>query len=243
MHRPYVIEPQAAKDKIIVALDVPNRSDALRLVDRLGGEARWFKIGLQLFCAEGPGVVKELRAAGANLFLDLKLHDIPHTVRHAVETIIGMGVQMLTIHLTGGIDMCQAAVTGLSTADALLLGVTVLTSLTDDALRETGFRTVVEDEVLLLGNLAKSAGIPGLVASPKEVAVLRKHYGSFFTIVTPGVRPVWAEAGDQKRFVTPAEAVRAGADYLVIGRPIYEAADPAEALRRVIEEVEGAEAA
>jgi orotidine-5'-phosphate decarboxylase len=240
MHRPYVIEPQAAEDKIILALDVPDRSEALRLVDQLGSEVRWFKVGLQLFCAEGPGLVRELREAGANVFLDLKLHDIPNTVRHSVETIVGMGVQMLTIHLLGGTDMCLAAVTGRSTADALLLGVTVLTSLTDNALRETGFRTVVEDEVLLLGNLAKSAGVPGLVASPKEVAVLRKHYGSFFTIVTPGVRPVWAEAGDQKRFVTPAEAVRAGADYLVIGRPIYGASDPSEALRRVIDEVEGA---
>ena len=226
MHRPYVIEPQAAKDKIILALDVPNRSEALRLVDRLGGEIRWFKVGLQLFCAEGPALVRELRESGANVFLDLKLHDIPHTVRHAVEAIIGLGVQMLTIHLVGGTDMCLAAVTGRSTADAL---------------RETGFRTVVEDEVLLLGNLAKSAGVPGLVASPKEVAVLRKHYGSFFTIVTPGVRPAWAAAGDQKRFVTPAEAVQAGADYLVIGRPIYGSSDPAEALRRVIEEVEAAE--
>ncbi|HEY0791631.1 MAG TPA: orotidine-5'-phosphate decarboxylase [Chthoniobacterales bacterium] len=242
MHRSYVIEPQAAKDKIILALDVPSRSDALRLVDQLGGEVRWFKIGLQLFCAEGPAFVRELRGAGANVFLDLKLHDIPQTVRHAVQTVIGMGVQMLTIHLLGGTEMCMAAVTGRSTADALLLGVTVLTSLTDDDLRETGFRTVVEDEVLLLGNLAKSAGIPGLVASPKEVAVLRKHYGSYFTIVTPGVRPVWAEPGDQKRFVTPAEAIQAGADYLVIGRPIHGASKPIEALRRVIEEVEAADA-
>jgi orotidine-5'-phosphate decarboxylase len=237
MHRPYVNEPQAAKDKIIIALDVPDRSRALRLLDLLGLDAGWFKIGLQLFCAEGPALVRDIRTTGANVFLDLKLHDIPSTVRQSVVSAVNLDVQMLTIHLLGGPEMCEAAVTGRAMAQTLLLGVTVLTSQTDEVLREVGFRTTVEDEVLLLGDLAKSTGITGLVASPKEVPLLRVHYGSLFTIVTPGVRPSWSQPGDQKRFVTPGEAIRAGADYLVIGRPITGAADPREALRRVIEEV------
>ena len=237
MHRAYVSEPQTAKDKIIIPLDLPDRSQAMRLVERLGAEVSWFKIGLQLFAAEGPALVRELRGTGVNIFLDLKLHDIPNTVRHSVAAAANLDVQMLTIHLLGGVGMCQAAVTGRATAQTLLLGVTVLTSHTDGTLRETGFRTTVEDEVLLLGDLAKSTGVTGLVASPKEVPLLRAHYGSVFTIVTPGVRPSWSEAGDQRRFVTPADAIRAGADYLVIGRPVTAAPDPREALRRVIEEI------
>jgi orotidine-5'-phosphate decarboxylase len=239
MHRPYVSEPQTAKDKIIIPLDVPDRSQALRLVERLGAEVSWFKIGLQLFSAGGPALVREIRGTGVNVFLDLKLHDIPNTVRQTVAAVANLDVQMLTIHLLGGVEMCQAAVTGRAAAQILLLGVTVLTSHTDGTLRETGFRTTVEDEVLLLGDLAKSTGITGLVASPKEVHSLRAHYGSVFTIVTPGVRPSWSEAGDQRRFVTPADAIRAGADYLVIGRPITAAPDPREALRRIIDEIAG----
>ncbi len=232
--------PETAKDKIIIPLDVPSRDDAFRLVERLGDEVRWYKVGLQLFCAAGPALVGELRAAGFQVFLDLKLHDIPNTVRRAVEAVRHLGVGMLTLHLLGGTEMAVAAVTGRGGADVLLLGVTVLTSHTDETLRETGFRAAVADEVVLLGDLAKGAGLTGLVASPHEVPALRKHYGSLFTLVTPGVRPTWSEPGDQKRFTTPADAVRAGADYLVIGRPITHAPDPRDAFRRVEEEVASA---
>ena len=238
MHRHAVQSLPAAKDKIIVPLDVPTVGTARELIKAIGGTVGFFKIGNQLFTAAGPSIVKEVQASGSKVFLDLKFHDIPNTVRRAVESACALGVDMLTIHLSGGREMCEAAVLGRGMSKALILGVTVLTSLHDEALAEIGFRTRFEDEVLLLADLAKHVGITGLVASPQEVVALRKRFGSLFTTVIPGIRPSWSEPGDQKRVLTPLQAIQAGADYLVIGRPITASPDPQSAALRIIEELE-----
>jgi orotidine-5'-phosphate decarboxylase len=227
----------AAKDKIIVPLDVPVPSAARELINALGGTVGFFKIGNQLFTAAGPAIVREVLDSGSKVFLDLKYHDIPNTVRHAVESACALGVDMLTVHLSGGRAMCEAAVAGRGLSTTLLLGVTVLTSLTDDALAEVGFRGTVQDEVLLLAELAKNVGITGLVASPRELSILKNRYGSLFTTVIPGIRPAWSESGDQKRILTPKQAVEAGADYLVIGRPITASSNPKEAVKRIIDDL------
>jgi orotidine-5'-phosphate decarboxylase len=241
MHRFAVPSSIAAKDKIIVPLDVPTAQAARELIRAIGGTVGFFKVGNQLFTSAGPDLVKEVRASGSKVFLDLKYHDIPNTVRHAVESASALGVEMLTIHLSGGRAMCEAAVAGRGISQVLILGVTVLTSLDDTALSEIGFRGSVEEEVLLLAELARSAGITGLVASPHELRILRERFGSQFTTVIPGIRPAWSEAGDQKRILTPRQAVEAGADYLVIGRPITASDDPVGAVQRIIEELEFAD--
>ena len=238
MHRHAVQSSIAAKDKIIVPLDVPAKAAARELINALGGTVGFFKVGNQLFTAAGPAIIEEIRASGARVFLDLKFHDIPYTVRRAVESACALGVDMLTIHLSGGREMCEAAVVGRGISRILILGVTVLTSLNDEALNEVGFRTSVQDEVLLLADLAKHVGITGLVASPQELVPLRARFGSLFTMVIPGIRPTWSESGDQKRTLTPRQAVEAGADYLVIGRPITASPDPQSAVRRIIHELE-----
>jgi orotidine-5'-phosphate decarboxylase len=228
----------AAKDKLIVPLDVPTARAARELIEAIGGTVGFFKVGNQLFTAAGPDIVQEVRASGSKVFLDLKFHDIPNTVRHAVESASALGVDMLTIHLSGGRAMCEAAVVGRGTSNVLILGVTVLTSLNALALSEIGFRGSVEDEVLVLAELARNVGITGLVASPQELGVLRQRFGSMFTTVIPGIRPAWSEAGDQQRILTPRQAVEAGADYLVIGRPITASANPKTAVQRIIDELE-----
>jgi orotidine-5'-phosphate decarboxylase len=238
MHRYPVRTLIAAKDKIIVPLDVPTANAARELIKAIGGTVGFFKIGSQLFTAEGPMIVREVLDSGSKVFLDLKYHDIPNTVRHSVESACALGVEMLTIHLSGGRAMCEAAVAGSGASETLVLGVTVLTSLTDDALSDIGFRGTVQEEVLLLAELAKNTGVTGLVASPHELAPLRNLYGSLFTTVIPGIRPKWSEPGDQKRVLTPRQAVDAGADYLVIGRPITASSDPKDAVRRIIHELE-----
>jgi orotidine-5'-phosphate decarboxylase len=243
MHPHPVQSSIIAKDKIIVPLDVPDATSARKLIQAIGGTVGFFKVGNQLFTAVGPDIVKEVQASGSKVFLDLKFHDIPNTVRRAVESACGLGVDMLTIHLSGGREMCEAAVVGRGIAKTLILGVTVLTSLNDETLAEVGFRTSVEDEVLLLADLAKHIGITGLVASPQEVVVLRERFGSLFTTVIPGIRPSWSEAGDQKRVLTPLQAVQAGADYLVIGRPITASPDPQAAVERIIAELDSADPA
>jgi orotidine-5'-phosphate decarboxylase len=227
----------AAKDKIIVALDVPKLKDAQLLIKNLAGFVGVFKVGNQLFTAAGPDLVKEIIDSGSQVFLDLKFHDIPNTVRGGVESACRLGVKMLTVHLSGGKEMAEAAVAGRQNASTLILGVTVLTSSNDATLVETGITNQVKDQVLLLANLAKSAGITGLVASPLELAMLRKEFDDHFTTVIPGIRPAWAATGDQKRIMTPAEAVAAGADYVVIGRPITSAQNPKDAVNRIIEEL------
>ena len=237
MHRHPVQTSTPAKEKIIVPLDVSSEAEARRLIEILAGHVGLFKIGDQLFTRVGPSIVREIKEAGTKVFLDLKFHDIPNTVQHAVESACALGVDMLTIHLSGGKAMCKAAVAGSGTSSTLILGVTVLTSLDDQALAEAGFRMPVREQVLLLATLAQQTGITGLVAGPQELGVLRQQFGSFFTTVIPGIRPSWAAAGDQKRTMTPKEAIKAGADYLVIGRPIIAAADPLGAVERILEEL------
>jgi orotidine-5'-phosphate decarboxylase len=237
MHPHPVQSSIAAKDKIIVPLDVPTIKESRELIRQVGGVIGFFKVGSQLFTAAGPSIIQEIRASGSRVFLDLKFHDIPNSVRGAVESACGLGVDMLTVHLSGGRSMCEAAVAGRGTAKTLILGVTVLTSLNDAAIAEVGYRTSVEDQVLLLAHLAKRVGITGLVASPLELVAIRNRFGPLFTTVIPGIRPKWSETGDQSRTMTPAEASKAGADYLVIGRPITAAPDPLEAAKRIVQEL------
>jgi len=225
-----------ATDKIVVALDVATKSEAMRLVERLREQISFFKIGLQLYTAEGPEIVRAVTANGAKVFLDLKLHDIPNTVARAVESASELGVQMLTIHLTGGSEMIRAAVAARK-KEMSILGVTVLTSSTQQTLDEIGIEEQLDRHVLRLGSLGVAAGIDGLVASPFETRFLRSELGDKIKIVVPGVRPNWSEPGDQKRFMTPREAIGAGADYLVIGRPIIAHKDPREAVEKILEEL------
>src|ERR1700730_3711678 len=240
MHHLAVQSSTAAKNKIIVPLDVPTAQAARELIKAIWGTVGFFKVGNQLFTSAGPDIVREVRRSGSKVFLDLKYHDIPNTVRHAVESASALGVDMLTIHLSGGRAMCEAAVVGRGISNVLILGVTVLTSLNDISLSEICFRCSVEDEVLLLAEFAKNVGITGLVASPQELGILRERFGSLFTMVVPGIRPAWSDADDQKRIMTPRRAVEAGADYLVIGRPITASKDPKTAVQRIVDELEQA---
>jgi orotidine-5'-phosphate decarboxylase len=232
------------RDRIIIALDVQTKEEGIALVSRLR-EARTFKVGLELFTAEGPALFKKLRALRKDIFLDLKLHDIPNTVAGAVRSAFRHGAQMMTIHAFGGREMmAKAAATAgevsleLGRPKPILLGVTVLTSLKGAELEELGMSGDVAGQVLRLAGLAKEAGLDGVVCSPQEIEVLRREFGQDLVIVTPGIRPVWAAAQDQKRIMTPAEAVAKGADYLVIGRPITGAPSPQEAFLKVVEELD-----
>jgi orotidine-5'-phosphate decarboxylase len=221
-------------DKIIVALDVATKDKALELVEQLRGEISFFKIGLQLYTAEGPEIVRAVLATGAKVWLDLKLYDIPNTVARAVESASTLGVRMLTIHLSGGSEMIRAAIAARAN-DMLILGVTVLTSSTEQTLREIGIRGTVADQVIRLASLGTEAGIDGFVASPHELKRLRGEFGNKVKIAVQGIRPSWAEPGDQKRFMTPRDAIEAGADYIGIGRPITGHAHPREALAKVLQ--------
>jgi orotidine-5'-phosphate decarboxylase len=224
-----------AAEKIIVALDVPTKGHAVELVRLLSGHVGMFKIGLQRYTADGPALLGNGVSRG-KIFLDLKLHDIPNTVARAVEAACELGVGMLTIHLSGGSEMIRAAV-GARSGDTLLLGVTVLTSANQETLEEIGTMGTTTEQVLRLAQLGVSAGIGGLVASPNEAALLRREFGEKIKIVTPGIRPKGSAAGDQKRFTTPRQAIDAGADYLVIGRPITAAPDPVAAVDRIVQEL------
>jgi orotidine-5'-phosphate decarboxylase len=225
-----------AADKIIVALDVATKKEALLLVDQLNGQISFFKIGLQLYTAGGLDVVREILAKGAKVFLDLKLHDIPNTVGRAVESAGQLGVHMLTIHLCGGEEMIRAAVEARKT-NLLILGVTVLTSADEQTLRQVGISDEIHDHVSRLAKLGAEAGIDGLVASAHEVKMLRAEFGTKIKLVVPGIRPSWAEAGDQKRATTAREALDSGADYLVIGRPIIAHSSPREAVGNILDEI------
>src|SRR5512146_1762521 len=229
----------SARERLIVALDFPRATDARRVVQGVGEAAGTFKIGKQLFTAEGPGFVRELVSAGKRVFLDLKFHDIPNTVAGAVQSAAGLGVSMLTVHAAGGSRMLKAAVEAAANSPnpPAVLAVTVLTSLTDADLQEAGVSGRVLDQVLRLAELAQTAGCQGVVASAAEARELRRVLGTGFWIVTPGVRPTGDDKGDQARVVTPADAVRAGADYIVVGRPITQAADPGAAARNVVAEL------
>ena len=223
-------------DKIIVALDVATKEKALELVKELRDRISFFKIGLQLYTAEGPEIVRSVLATDAKVWLDLKLYDIPNTVARAVESANNLGVNMLTIHLSGGSEMIAAA-TAARANSMLLLGVTVLTSATEQTLREIGLSGKMDEQVLRLARLGVQAGIDGVVASPHEIQKLRAEFGDKIKIAVQGIRPTWAEPGDQKRFMTPHEALEAGADYIGIGRPITAHARPSEAVEKILKEL------
>jgi orotidine-5'-phosphate decarboxylase len=224
-------------DKIIVALDVATKKEALGLVDELRGQISLFKIGLQLYTAEGPEIVRAVLAEGVKVFLDLKLHDIPNTVAGAAKSAADLGVQMLTIHLSGGSEMIAAAIAARKNNIAIV-GVTVLTSADEDTLRETGISDRMDNQVLRLARLGIANGIDGVIASPREIKMLRAEFGDQIKIVAPGIRPAWSQIGDQKRIRTPRQAIEAGADYLVIGRPITSHPKPCEAVALIVSELE-----
>lgn len=233
---------ERARQRLIVALDVPDAKSASALVDRLEGTCSWFKIGLELFVGAGPAVIEPLLAKGHSVFLDLKLHDIPNTVAGAVRSAASLGVKLLTLHAAGGPAMLSAArgaLTGVTNPPELL-AVTVLTSMEETQLKAIGVGRAPAQQVELLAKMGIEAGIRGFVCSPLEVAALRRLTGPEGVLVIPGIRPATAAAGDQKRIATPADALKQGANYLVVGRPITQAAEPARAAEAILGEMAAA---
>lgn len=222
-----------SKDRIITALDVNNLEEAGGLLDALD-EARIFKVGLQAWLRMGPGLTEQLHLRRKELFLDLKFKDIPNTVAAAVRAVLPLAPRFMTVHLSGGGEMIRAAADAAAGSSSVILGVTVLTSLSDADLAAMGGGMSAADTVLRLSELGLKNGVTAVVCSPREIAPLRKQFGRDLTLVTPGIRPAEAAKGDQKRTMTPEEAVAAGADYLVIGRPITRAQDPGLAFRRIL---------
>ena len=236
-----------ATGRLIVALDLPALQEAVDMARRLAPHVAAVKIGSQLFTAEGPRAVHAMRDLGLRVFLDLKFHDIPNTVVGAVASARNLGVWMLNIHCSGGSAMMAEAAKAAAASPAanrpLVLGVTVLTSLDDTSLQATlGTTRTVREQVQHLARQAQTAGLDGVVASPQEIIDIRQVCGAGFLVVTPGVRPAGAERGDQERVLTPGEAIRAGADYVVVGRPILAAKDPVEAAQRIAEQCRPARA-
>lgn len=240
---------EQAAGKLMVALDYPSAEQAKSLIRELEGIPCYMKVGMQLFYAAGPDFVKELKAKGYSVFLDLKMHDIPNTVKGGANSITRLGVDMFNVHAGGGAKMMAAAKEGVLAALAddaslrkpLLIGVTQLTSTDQDTLnREIGIPGSVEQAVLSYAALTKEAGLDGVVASPLEAQAIKGHLGTSFITVTPGIRPAGSAAGDQSRTLTPGEAVGQGTDYIVVGRPITGAANPREAAEQIIEEMMGA---
>jgi len=241
-----------AAAKVMVALDKPDAEAALRLASQLQGAGCWMKVGMELFYAAGPGVVRELKSRGFRVFLDLKMHDIPNTVRGGARSIARLGVDLFNVHAAGGtammaaalegvrdaIEAGEAAAAGSSEPSPLVIAVTQLTSTSQSVLNdEIGIAGLVRDTVVRYARLARDAGLHGIVASPLEVGAVKAACGSGFVTVTPGIRPRGADVGDQSRVRTPKEAMQDGTDYLVIGRPVTEAADPAQALDTILKEM------
>jgi orotidine-5'-phosphate decarboxylase len=231
----------ANKNPIIAALDVPSAEQAWKLAEQIAPAVGAFKIGKELFVSAGPDIVKRVRATGASVFLDLKFHDIPHTVAKAVAAAMRLDVQMLTIHTSGGCEMMRAAAkSAQDTAKSsglpvpLVLGVTVLTSFTNESLAEIGCEAGTEKQVVRLAQLAVKSGLRGLVCSPLEIVALRKVLPAHIQLVTPGIRTGAEKADDQKRTLTPREAMAAGASWLVVGRPIYAAENPRAAAEKIL---------
>ena len=232
-----------AKD-VIIALDFPNREETLRFLDRFpDGDKPFVKIGMELYYAEGPSVVREIKARGHKIFLDLKLHDIPNTVKKAMAVLSGLDVDMVNLHAAGASAMMRAALEGLTRPDGtrpLLIAVTQLTSTDAAALREELLiETPMAETVLAYAKNAAASGLDGVVCSPLEAALVKERCGEDFRTVTPGVRFAGGDAGDQKRVMTPEQAGKSGCDYIVMGRPITQAADPVEAYRRALTEFLG----
>jgi orotidine-5'-phosphate decarboxylase len=224
-----------AVDRLVVALDLSSRDDILRLVDELHGAAGMFKVGLQAFVANGPELVRELIARGERVFLDLKIHDIPNTAEHAVSEAVALGASIITVHTWGGDSMLRACAG--AQRDALVLGVTVLTSLDEPDLLRIGLGGTPLSNAVHLAALAQESGLRGVVASPREIAAIRGACGRDFFILTPGIRPAGGDAGDQRRVATASDAIRAGADYIVVGRPITGAANRRDAAMAIVDEI------
>ena len=230
---------------VIIALDFPSAEETYRFLDQFTGRKPFVKIGMELFYAEGPQIVREIKKRGHKVFLDLKLHDIPNTVGHSVASVTRLGVNLITVHAAGGRAMMQAATRYAKiTADELgverpkILAVTVLTSFDDQGWQEVGGHLPIQEHVLELASLAKSSGVDGVVASPKEAGSIREMAGKDdFLIVTPGIRPSFAQTDDQKRIATPSQAFKDGSSMLVIGRPITQAIDPCAAARLILKEI------
>jgi len=236
-----------AKDRIILALDVDHEEEALRLADKLGDNIGFYKVGMQLFNSAGPGIVRAIQDRGGKVFVDLKFHDIPNTVAAAGRVVTRLGCSMFNIHAAGGREMMKNLAAAVQEeADKLhqpvpiTLAVTVLTSIGQSDLENDmlirGLQ--IEDVVVKWALVAKECGINGVVCSPREIAAIRAACGAEFKIVTPGIRPAWSETNDQKRITTPGDALKLGADYMVIGRPITQASDPFVAVQKIIEEME-----
>jgi orotidine-5'-phosphate decarboxylase len=228
-----------ARERLIVALDVPSASAAIDLVDRLENRCRWFKVGLELFVQAGPAILDLLAGRGHSVFLDLKFHDIPNTVAGAVRSAAACGVRMMTVHALGGPAMLSAARAALEGVDnpPELLAVTVLTSMDGGQLNAVGLGDQAAENVERLARIGLAAGMRGFVCSPQEVSLLRALAGPEAVLVIPGIRPIGAGIGDQKRIATPADALRHGASYLVVGRPITQAPNPAEATEGILHEM------
>jgi len=228
------------RQRLIVALDVSTAAAAQKIVAAVGDSALTYKVGMQLYTAEGPKVVRDLVASGRRVFLDLKYHDIPNTVGAAVSEAAKLGVSMLTVHASGSGKMLRAAVEAAKASPELMvLAVTVLTSMDGNDLEKIGVRGTVEDSVVRLATIALANGCQGVVTSAREASTLRAELGDKFAIVTPGVRPAGGDMGDQVRVVTPAEAIASGASHIVVGRPITEAADPAAEARAILGQISG----
>ena len=226
------------QDRLAVALDVPDARQALELVASLEGTCRWFKVGMELYYAAGNAFIETLRNQDFQVFLDLKLHDIPNTVAGAVRSVTSAGASLLTIHATGGPAMMAAAAEAAGAPGSpRLLAVTVLTSMDASELFDVGVTSTPTDQVLRLALLAQSAGIHGMVCSPEEVAILRDETHPDTMLVTPGIRPLGSDIGDQKRISTPAETIACGASMLVVGRPITRAANPAAVAQAILDEI------
>jgi orotidine-5'-phosphate decarboxylase len=226
------------RQRLIIALDVSSAAAAQKIVTAIGESAFTYKVGMQLYTAEGPQVVRDLVASGRRVFLDLKYHDIPNSVEGAVREAAQLGVNMLTVHAAGGSNMLRAAVeAGRDRGGLMVIAVTVLTSMDESDLEKIGMRGSVADSVLRLAAIALAEGCHGVVASAKEAPRLRAELGDDFVIVTPGVRPAGSAVADQVRVVTPAQAISAGANYIVVGRPITEAADPAAKAREILGQI------
>lgn len=228
--------------KLILALDLPDRESALKILDGLRGKLEWVKIGLQMYLKYGADFVREVSGMGFKIFLDLKLFDIPNTVASAVESVSALPVSMLTIHASGGREMMRRAVESAAerNPELLILGVTVLTSFDADSLAETGVELEPEWQVEKLAKLAVDSGLKGLVCSPLEIGGLRSILPEDTVLVTPGIRPSGSSADEQKRIMTPADAARAGSDFIVVGRPILKAENPAFAVSKILEEIANA---
>lgn len=222
---------------LMVALDMDDPGEAAGLAQEIGGKVAAFKVGSQLFCGSGPGVVRRIREAGGQVFLDLKFHDIPNTVKKAAEAVKELGISFFTVHASGGARMVAAAKE--AAGEAKVLAVTLLTSLDKKNIEDIGFGGEVKEQVVRLARLARNAGADGIVCSPLEVAHLRKALDDQCLLVTPGIRPAGTSSDDQARIATPEQAVREGADYLVVGRPIVQAEDRVLAVERILEEMRG----